>query len=75
MSAEALEEALRGLGIRCAVEGRDRLAVLIADDDAAALDAARLRRDALRLTRAHGFTNLALDVRGVPAGHAPLHRD
>ena len=75
MSADALEAALRQLGIRCTVEGRDRLAVLVADDESAALDAARLRRDALRLTRAHGFTNLALDVGAMPADHAPLHRD
>ena len=75
MSAGALEAALRELGIRCTVEGRDRLAVLVADDETAAVDAARMRRDALRLTRVHGFTNLALDVRGATADDAPLHRD
>ena len=75
MSAPGLEAALRELGIRCAVEGRERLAVLVADDEGAALDAVRLRREALRLMRAHGFTNLALDLPGVPAGDATLRRD
>jgi hypothetical protein len=75
VSTDALEAALRELGLRCTVEARDRLAVLIADDDGAALEAVRTRRDALRLARAHGFTNLALDVRGAPADHATVHRD
>ena len=75
MSATALETALREMGIRCVVEARERLAILIPDDAAASLDAARLRRDAVRLMRAHGFTNLALDIPQAPSEHAPLHRD
>ncbi len=75
MSAATLEAALRELGVRCTVEGRDRLAVLVADDADASRDAARMRNDTLRLMRAHGFTNLALEVAAASADHAPLHRD
>lgn len=75
MSAAGLEAALRSLGIHCSVEAIDRLAVVVPNDDAAEVEAVRVRRDALRLIREHGFTHLALELAGEPADSAPLHRD
>ena len=62
MSAETLEASLREIGIECRVEAIDRLAVLIPDAVVTALEDARVRRDALALLRAHGFTHLALEI-------------
>ena len=75
MSAASLEAALRELGIDCAVEAMDRLAVVVPADARAALDAVRIRREALRLMGGHGFANLALELRDEPADHAAVHRD
>ncbi len=75
MSATALEAALRAAGIACAVEALDRLAVLVPDDDLAGTAAVNGRREALSLSRAHGFTHLALELPPDPADGAPLHRD
>jgi hypothetical protein len=70
VSAAALEHALAAAGLPCAVEGRDRLAVLVADPPvAAALAGAAAREQAVRLAAAHGFTHLALELR--PAADAP----
>lgn len=63
MSARELEADLRALGIDCAVDARDRLAILILNGDPGRLasddDA---RRDAVRLAESHGFTHLALEI-------------
>ena len=75
MSATTLEESLRALGIRCAVEAMDRLAVIVPDDGESALTAVRARGEALQLLRRHGFTHLALELAGEPADRAPLRRD
>ncbi len=70
MSAESLEASLRALGIPCRVDGLDRLALLIPDDDANALEDARIRREAVGLLRAHGFTHLALEITDSPVSPA-----
>ena len=62
MSAETLEESLRTLGIECRVEAVERLAVLVPDGRVSALEDARIRREAVGLLRAHGFTHLALEI-------------
>jgi hypothetical protein len=70
---DALAHALGALGIRGSVEARERLAVLVVDAATAAPDLAdaELRRAALALARAHGFTHLALELGDdgdVPSG-------
>ena len=75
MSAHTFEAALRASGIRCAVDAMDRLAVIVPEDAEAGLAMVRARREALRMLGAHGFTHLALELRGEPADGAPLHRD
>ena len=74
MSAAALEERLRAMGIACRVEGAERLAVLIPDGPVTALEDARIRRDAIALVRAHGFTHLALEIVDEAAAGATVHR-
>ena len=90
MSAATLEAGLRALGITCAVEAHERLAVIIPTGDTTMLEDARIRRAAMALLPAHGFTHLALELTvpdlglGEEAGHASdagaidgaaLHRD
>ena len=75
MSAEHLEAALRGAGLRCSVDIVDRLAIVTPDDSAAELATVRTRREALRLVREHGFTHLALELPGDRGDGAPLRRD
>jgi hypothetical protein len=75
VSAENLEAALQELGIRCTVEAMDRLAVVTPYDADAERETVRLKREALRLMRAHGFTNIALGIPSGPADRAALHRD
>lgn len=77
MSARSLEQALAADGVHCAVEPRDRLAVLTPLDERAValLCTAERRRAATALAGEHGFTHLALELAsGVPAG-AALSRD
>ena len=62
MSAAALQESLRTLGITCRVDAIERLAVLVPDGPIDALEDARIRREAVGLLRAHGFTHLALEI-------------
>ena len=73
MSAATLEAGLRALGIECRVEALDRLAVLVPEGPVDALEDARIRREALGLLRAHGFTHLALELVDDPA--EPARRD
>ena len=64
MSADALRESLRGVGIACEVEVRGALAVLRADEaTAAGLARAELRERALAVAAAHGFTHAAIELR------------
>lgn len=62
MSARDLEADLRALGIDCAVDGRDRLAILIPNGDPGRLASDDVRREAVRLAESHGFTHLALEI-------------
>jgi hypothetical protein len=62
MSATALAAALRADGVDCEVEARDRLAVVRERDGGDALIDPAVRRRALALARAHGFTHLALEL-------------
>ncbi|HEY0970606.1 MAG TPA: hypothetical protein VGE02_06485 [Gemmatimonadales bacterium] len=64
-SAEELERALSGDGLRCTVEARGRLAIVRAGDAAGATSAlgdpdARAR--IVALAREHGFTHAALEL-------------
>lgn len=75
MSASALEGVLRDAGLRCRVEARDRLAVLILDPGAAAGGAAlaALREQRTWITaqaRALGFTHVALEIAESAPGAA-----
>jgi hypothetical protein len=63
IAAEGLIAELTALGLECAVEGRDGLAIirtappvarLLADPD--------LRRRIVALARAHGFTHIAVAI-------------
>ena len=77
-SREALERALRDLGIRCSVEGFDALAVAVPEPGERGLEAADVRRRAIELARAHGFSHLAVELREpghAPTERAPLSRD
>lgn len=68
----ALEGALAERGLVCRVESRAGLAVLIADAaTVAALGDVELRRSALALAREHGFSHVAIELRG----DAPVSRD
>ncbi len=76
----ALEGALAERGLVVRVESRAGLAVLIADAATVArLGDAALRREALALAREHGFSHVAIEMRGdpgdVPRPDAPLSRD
>ena len=66
MSAQTLEASLRAIGIECRVEAIEGLAVLIPNGVVTMLEDARIRRDALGLLKAHGFTHLALELIGEP---------
>jgi hypothetical protein len=75
VSAASLETALREIGIACAVEAHDRLAMIIPDDAARELGEAPVRRETLRIAREHGFSHVALELLADPADRAALHRD
>jgi hypothetical protein len=63
-TAAALREALSSRGLVFDVEARDRLAVLIARDPAAAkrLTDADERKAIVALANEHGFTHVALEI-------------
>ena len=79
--AALLEGSLRSIGVDCAVEARDRLAVVVprrAED----FSDPRRREAALRFATEHGFTHLALELvdsagarHGGPDDGAALRRD
>ena len=75
--ASAFASALRTLDLACTVEARARLALLVADAAAAArLAAPDTRREVIALARAHGFTNVAVELTPTPGRPgAPLLRD
>lgn len=67
-----LETALRGLGLRCAVEEWDALAVAIPEPGERGLENADVRQRAIALARQYGFSHLALELRD---GRAELRDD
>ena len=74
-SADALERALRELGLRCTVEPHDALAVAIPEVGERGFERDELRRRAIELARTHGFSHLAVELRNVeqnPPGRATL---
>ena len=58
---DALETALAALGVRCRVERRGPLAVLTPAPGSRVLERPEVRREALAVLRAHGFTHAAVD--------------
>jgi len=62
-SREDLERALRALGVRCGVEAFDALAVAIPEPGERSLECDDIRRGAIKLARAHGFSHLAVELR------------
>ena len=72
--AAGLERALRAAGVPCVVDAFDRLAVVVPGPGGTALADAELRRRALALVAAHGFTHLALELTedSTATARAPL---
>ena len=64
-SHEDLERALRELGLRCRVEAFDALAVAIPEPGERGFERDELRRRAIELARAHGFSHLAVELRNA----------
>ena len=62
-SREDLERALQGMGLHCRVEAYDALAVVIPEVGDRRLELDDIRRSALALARAHGFSHLAVELR------------
>jgi sugar phosphate isomerase/epimerase len=60
---EELERRLRELGVSCAVEGHDALAVAIPEPGDRSLENAETRRRAIELARSCGFSHLAVELR------------
>lgn len=75
--ASAFASALRALDLVCAVEARARLALIVTDADTVArLAAPARRREVIALARAHGFTNVAVELTATPdPSGASLLRD
>jgi hypothetical protein len=61
-SREELERALREIGVQCIVEAFDALAVAIPEPGDRSLEHEDVRRRALELARAHGFSHLAVEL-------------
>lgn len=68
MSAASLQSVLRARGLRCRVEDRERLAVVVPDDEEALEAVLRVREAILDSGRAHGFTHVALELSAQPPG-------
>lgn len=74
-SHEALERALRELGLRCVVEPFDALAVAIPEAGERGFERDEIRRRAIELARAHGFSHLAIELRNADQNRAPFSGD
>lgn len=62
-NASALAAAIAELGIRCALEARGGLVVLLpVSSSLEALQAAETRRAVLALAKQHGFTHVAIEL-------------
>ena len=60
--AGALEADLAALGIPCTVEARERLALVVPRTGEPGLADPELRREAVRLAEARGFSHVALEL-------------
>ena len=58
----SLEMALRALGVRCTVEAKGNLALVIPAPDERALEDAGVRRAVLAVLRTHGFSHAAVEL-------------
>jgi sugar phosphate isomerase/epimerase len=80
-NAAALAAAIAELGLKCAIEARGGLVLLMPDADSVArLADDETRRAALALARQHGFTHAAIELpndrrRVEPDPDAPVSRD
>ncbi len=74
VDSAALEADLATLGIRCRVEARDRLALVVPRDGYESLADPELRRKAMRMAEAHGFSHLALELPDDEPGAAESER-
>lgn len=63
---ESPERALRAIGVRCTVEARGRLAIVIAAPGERALEDAAVRRAVLAALRSCGFTHAAVEPSDEP---------
>ena len=75
MNAAGLQSALLAAGLPAEVEGRQRLALVLASDAAASRAIAARRADVMALAIAHGFSHVALEVRPVRQWQPALRRD
>jgi hypothetical protein len=64
-SREGLERALRELGLHCAVEAWDALAVAVPERGERGFENPETRQRAIALARTHGFSHLAVELRGA----------
>ena len=64
MNAAALEADLRALGFAGRVEAREGLALLVPAGHPSGLEDAGVRREAVRLAEARGFTHIAVELPG-----------
>ncbi|HEY7235651.1 MAG TPA: hypothetical protein VH539_15970 [Gemmatimonadaceae bacterium] len=71
-SREELERALHALGIRCSIEAFDSLAVALPEPGERSFEREDVRRRAIELARAHGFSHLAVELR--QSGHEDTDR-
>jgi hypothetical protein len=65
MTAAALESALASLGVPCAVEAEQRLAVLRPKVQGSSFAKPAVRARIVALALEHGFTHIALDLADI----------
>jgi hypothetical protein len=64
--AQSPEEAVSALGVRCTVEARGNLAVVIPAPGERALENAAVRRAVVAALRSYGFTHVAVEPYEAP---------
>jgi hypothetical protein len=62
VDGRSAEATVRALGVRCVVEARGNLAVLIPAPDERSLDDPERRRGVLAALREYGFTHVAVEL-------------
>lgn len=71
--AQSAEQALRELGVRCVLEARGTLAVVIPAPGERTLEDASRRRAVLAALRPYGFTHVAVELEDEPMPVATHH--